>query len=637
MVCCVVYGCSNNSNKNGNGVSFYSFPAVRRREGKEAEELSRRRRNLWIARVNRRNFQPSPYSKVCSRHFVTGKPAYGMLEAHPDWAPSLHLGQDEINAPDPRKPTRKKLAETHSPQTAQGDTGAAEGKPGHGTLEAHSDWTPSLPFGHDEIHTTHTEGLAHQSNNNTLRKPAKKRKTAETDRAQIAQGDTGDTWAAEGQPAYARLETDTDRAPSLQMGHREIKAAKMKRVAHQLKRKHARKPAKKKSVEMESAPVEQGDPGDTWAAEGGASNNSQPTVKTECEPCAEVNHVLIKTEAEERPGCEFCECMRAEVNRLLEENRELRRELDERTMSEEFLKGDDVKVMYYTGLTSFVVLLDVLSHILPSLSQMNKTLSPFQMLVLTLMRLRLDPPIQLVADLFHVDLKTVSTTFVDTIDVLYTRLGHLIDWPERPCLLATMPLKFVEAFGDRAAIILDCLDVGIEGPSNQKARAPPFSHEQRSRTVKYLIAITPAGAVSFVSKEFCGCDSDKHVAENSGLLEKLLPRDLVLADHGFDIEDSVGMMCAEVTDPVFSEGQRQLDIKGVEDVRRIAHLRVHLEKLKDGLRDKYAMLNGTVPNSLVRPCEGEKITLLDKIVTVCCALNNIFPSVVVQYDGGHGE
>ncbi|KAK7139131.1 hypothetical protein R3I93_016302 [Phoxinus phoxinus] len=31
---------------------------------------------------------------VCSRHFHTGKPE--MLECHPDWVPSLHLGHTEV-------------------------------------------------------------------------------------------------------------------------------------------------------------------------------------------------------------------------------------------------------------------------------------------------------------------------------------------------------------------------------------------------------------------------------------------------------------------------------------------------------------------------------------------------------------
>ena len=71
MVCCVIHGCSNSSNKNP-GVSFHAIPTVRKFEGKETEELSQRRRDLWLARINRLNFQPTAHSKVCSHHFATG-------------------------------------------------------------------------------------------------------------------------------------------------------------------------------------------------------------------------------------------------------------------------------------------------------------------------------------------------------------------------------------------------------------------------------------------------------------------------------------------------------------------------------------------------------------------------------------
>ena len=46
--------------------------------------------------------------------------------------------------------------------------------------------------------------------------------------------------------------------------------------------------------------------------------------------------------------------------------------------------------------------------------------------------------------------------------------------------------------------------------------------------------------------------------ENCGLLDKLLPGDQVMADHGFTCADSVGLHCAELVMPPFTRGKRQL-------------------------------------------------------------------------------
>ena len=46
--------------------------------------------------------------------------------------------------------------------------------------------------------------------------------------------------------------------------------------------------------------------------------------------------------------------------------------------------------------------------------------------------------------------------------------------------------------------------------------------------------------------------SDVHLTENSGLLQKLLPGDVVLADRGFTIQETAGLYCAEVKLPPFT-------------------------------------------------------------------------------------
>ena len=65
--------------------------------------------------------------------------------------------------------------------------------------------------------------------------------------------------------------------------------------------------------------------------------------------------------------------------------------------------------------------------------------------------------------------------------------------------------------------------------------------------LQFLISISPQGVITFVSKAWGGRTSDKYLTENSKFLNKPLPGDVLLADRGFDIAESVGFYCAEVS------------------------------------------------------------------------------------------
>lgn len=259
----------------------------------------------------------------------------------------------------------------------------------------------------------------------------------------------------------------------------------------------------------------------------------------------------------------------------------------------------------------------------------RRTLTQFQMLIVVFMRLRLNLPMQHIAYLFGLHRTTIANTFKETLSVMYTQLLPYIRWPDRQSLRVSMPHQFVETFGNKVAVIIDCFEIFMERPSNLHAKAVTYSHYKHNNTMKYLIGITPNGQISFISKGWGGRTSDRHVTEESGFLNNLLPGDLVLADRGFEIEESVGMMCAEVQIPAFTRGKCQMHAKDLEQTRKLAHLRIHVERVIGNLGGKYKIITDTMPIDVVLPCFGENVTFLDKIVTVCCALTNLNPSVVL--------
>ena len=51
--------------------------------------------------------------------------------------------------------------------------------------------------------------------------------------------------------------------------------------------------------------------------------------------------------------------------------------------------------------------------------------------------------------------------------------------------------------------------------------------------------------------------SDIHLTENCGVLDKLLPSGLYLADKGCNDHESAGMLCTEVKMAAFTKGKKQ--------------------------------------------------------------------------------
>ena len=74
--------------------------------------------------------------------------------------------------------------------------------------------------------------------------------------------------------------------------------------------------------------------------------------------------------------------------------------------------------------------------------------------------------------------------------------------------------------------------------------------------MKVLIGSTPQATISFISKTWGGRTSDKFLTDNCGILDKLLPGDLVLADRGFTIQESLMFKQAQLAIPAFTHGNK---------------------------------------------------------------------------------
>lgn len=69
-----------------------------------------------------------------------------------------------------------------------------------------------------------------------------------------------------------------------------------------------------------------------------------------------------------------------------------------------------------------------------------------------------------------------------------------------------------------------------------------------------MVGITPWGAFSFISKLWTGSASDRHITQESGLLDLLEEGDHVMTDRGFTIVDLLTKTKVVLNMPPLSKG-----------------------------------------------------------------------------------
>ena len=94
-----------------------------------------------------------------------------------------------------------------------------------------------------------------------------------------------------------------------------------------------------------------------------------------------------------------------------------------------------------------------------------------------------------------------------------------------------------------------------------------------------------------------------------------------------DIEDIVGLSCAEVKIPAFIKGKKQLSPSEIEAFRNTVQACIHFKTVIGLVRNKYTILQSIIPIDYLH-CKPTEVPTIDKITTVCCALANMCESMI---------
>uniref|UniRef100_A0A673FQF5 THAP-type domain-containing protein n=1 Tax=Sinocyclocheilus rhinocerous TaxID=307959 RepID=A0A673FQF5_9TELE len=337
---------------------------------------------------------------------------------------------------------------------------------------------------------------------------------------------------------------------------------------------------------------------------------------------------LEVTQADPEEGCTAVgtDLSMADIDQLQNENIELKRKmasLEKKLESQEkqlqdhmfvslsdFILNDDKHTHFYTGLPSISVFFTLLTYLTSIWNASSTILTLPEQFLVVLMKLRLGLTHQDLAFRFKVSCGTVSNIFHEWLNVMAKELQCLVRWPSRKEIRRNLPTLFKTTGFQKVRCIIDCTEVFTERPTSLQARAITYSHYKSHNTVKFLVGISPTGAITFLSKVWGGRASDKIITKNSGLIGLLEQGDHVMADRGFNFPEYFANKCVRLHVPASTKGRKQLTGLEVTHSRKMSRVRIHVERAIGKLKS-FRILRNTL------------LCTIDKILIVCAALSNL--------------
>lgn len=273
--------------------------------------------------------------------------------------------------------------------------------------------------------------------------------------------------------------------------------------------------------------------------------------------------------------------------------------------------------IFYTGLCadSFWQLLQVLSTFFSQ--RLNTKLTLHEQFLLVLMRLRLGLLFTDLGKRFGVSRSTAFEIFTFWRPILARFMREkVIAWLPRDTLNRIRPKTFHKNY-PKATCIIYCTEVFVQRPKNLRKRSQTYSNYKHHNTYKLLYCIAPNGYVMFVSKLFGGRASDNFITKNSGFVHHLIPGDEILADRGFTIMDILppGVSLAL---HAFTRGRKELSEHEVTSTRRLANVRIHIERAIRRLKGFKILCN----------VMSGRLQSVDEIVSICAGLCNLQPQLI---------
>ncbi|XP_064461896.1 uncharacterized protein LOC135372128 [Ornithodoros turicata] len=257
-------------------------------------------------------------------------------------------------------------------------------------------------------------------------------------------------------------------------------------------------------------------------------------------------------------------------------------------------------------------LLDTLAAALEKKSTARAMFSSRDRIVITMLVMKHSLSFSFLSRIFGCSPTTCGACVKSTIQALALLLKCAIPWPTQEEIQNNLPICFEQFPSVR--VVLDCTEVAVALPKCLKCALNMYSFYKSTQTVKYMIGVSPAGLITYISKGYGGRASDKAIFEQSGLVHSLTPGiDQIMVDKGFLIEDICTNHSIKLVRPPFLRQKQQFSKEEALQTKKIAAARVHVERAIQRIK-LFKILSSKLPWHMV--------PYVDDIVTIAAGLTN---------------
>ena len=236
-----------------------------------------------------------------------------------------------------------------------------------------------------------------------------------------------------------------------------------------------------------------------------------------------------------------------------------------------------------------------------------------EQLLLTLMKLKLNLKDLDLAHRFCISPTTVANIFKTLTHALHELFidGIMNQYlPSVAKCQMSMPKSFEQFRQTR--IIIDATEITQDVPQDLNAQSASYSSYKSRHTVKSVTAVAPNATLVYASPLYPGSASDNAITNHCGILDKLAPGDMILADKGFTLfKDLPAGVSLNI--PPFLSGKAQFTKSEAVLSGNIARARIHVERANERFKN-FEILNH-IP--------AHYRSLSTKIYQVCAYLINL--------------